>query len=141
MITENSPARLLVEGRDDKHSIIHLMMRHNVDWDNSAASLPYVNDCGGIDALLESVSVSAKSYPRLGIVIDANEEVEIRWEHLKRKLGSVDVRIPACPNPAGIVLQGIFPDWKVGVWLMPDNSAPGELEHFIQTLVPAEDVC
>ena len=28
---------------------------------------------------------------------------------------------------------------RVGVWLMPDNASAGELENFIQKLVPADD--
>jgi len=33
MVGEQRPNRLVVEGKDDKHTIIHLMRRHSVDWD------------------------------------------------------------------------------------------------------------
>ena len=75
MIREDSPYRLLVEGPNDKHSVIHLMKRHNVDWDDPQKALPYVRDCGGFDLLVESIGVSIKSYQRLGIIVDANVDM------------------------------------------------------------------
>jgi len=138
---ENAPHRLLVEGRDDKHSILHLMARHGACWDDGLDALPYIHDCDGITNLLPLIPVSAKSYRRLGIVIDANADLESRWNQLRDKMESIGLSVPASPDPLGTTLQGIFPDWKVGVWLMPDNNAHGELEHFLQTLVPPEDPC
>jgi hypothetical protein len=87
------------------------------------------------------VPVSAKSYQRLGIVIDANADLASRWSALRNKMESTGLSVPASPAPEGTILQGIFPDWKIGVWLMPDNRAHGELEHFLQTLIPPEDAC
>jgi len=141
MIKENAPARLLVEGRDDKHSVIHLMRRHDVDWDSDAEAIPYVRDCGGVDALLESVSVSAKSYPRLGVMIDANDEMQARWTCVKSRLASAGVKLPASPDANGTIIHGFYEDWRIGVWLMPDNNSHGKLEHFLKTLVPTADPC
>jgi hypothetical protein len=75
MIREASPYRLLVEGPNDKHSVIHLMKRHNVNWDDPNQAVPYVHDCGGFDLLVESIRVSIKSYHRLGIIVDANMDM------------------------------------------------------------------
>jgi len=141
MITESAPARLLVEGRDDKHSIVHLLKRHSVDWDSAAETLPYVHDCGGIDTLLKSIPISAKSYPRLGMMIDANEEIHARWTCVKNMLDSVGVKLPASPDPNGTIVCGFYQDWRVGIWLMPDNNSHGKLEHFLKTLIPTTDSC
>lgn len=140
MTRENAPARLLVEGRDDKHSVIHLMKRHNMDWDN-AVNAPYVHDCGGIDALLESVSISAKSYSQLGVMIDANDEMQARWTCVKSRLASVGIKLPMSPDINGTIIDGFYQEWKVGVWLMPDNNRDGKLENFLKALVPPRDPC
>jgi hypothetical protein len=138
MTRENAPARLLVEGRDDKHSVIHLMMRHNMDWD-SVVEAPYVSDCEGVEPLLELVPISAKSYPRLGVIIDANNEMQARWNSVKNRLDSVGVILPTSPDPNGTIVNGFYQDWRVGVWLMPDNDSHGKLEHFLKKLVPSTD--
>ena len=43
MVKENAPDRLLVEGSDDKWSIINLMKRHGLDWGDTNERSPYVN--------------------------------------------------------------------------------------------------
>ena len=46
--------------------------------------------------------------------------------------------MPVAPNPEGtIVEQDEHP--KVGIWLMPDNTMPGMLEHFISFLGADQD--
>jgi hypothetical protein len=39
---EDSPYRLLVEGSDDQHSVIHLLRRHGFDWDDKTTDRPYL---------------------------------------------------------------------------------------------------
>lgn len=141
MITESAVNRMLVEGRDDKHSVIHLMRRHSIDWESGHEHLPWIQECGGFDLLVDSVTVSAKSYPRLGILVDANTNVRQKWEQIRGKLQSVKVSAPACPESAGTILQGIYSDWRVGVWIMPDNQQAGKLEDFLKGLVPPNDAC
>lgn len=141
MKREESPHRLLVEGRDDEHCVLQLMRRHNVDWDNPQAVLPRVHDCGGFDPLRASLTVSAKSYARLGIMVDANADIHHRWDQVKGELRKVDVLLPDNPDSSGVIVSGIQSDWKVGVWLMPDNQNHGQLEDFLGRLIPADDTC
>lgn len=141
MIKEDAAYRLLVEGPDDKHVILHLMKRHNINWESDDDVLPHVHDCGGIDPLLGAVNVSAKSYQRLGIIIDANTNLKNRWEQLKNRLSSIGITIPDTPGKDGTVVQGIYEDWKVGIWVMPDNVLTGRLEDFLCKLIPSNDSC
>lgn len=141
MIREDSPYRLLVEGPDDKHSVIHLIKRHGVDWDDLTEVLPCVYDCGGFDALLKSIAVSAKSYERLGIMVDANADLQERWTQVRNGLSKAGVILREPLDPTGAIVSGIYPDWRVGVWVMPDNQTTGELEDFLAKLVPAGDKC
>jgi len=68
--SEESPFRLLVEGSDDKYSVINLMARHDFDWDDEARERPYVSAEGGVERLLKAVPVAIKgTYQRIGIVL------------------------------------------------------------------------
>ena len=143
MVTEHSPYRLLVEGPDDKHAIIHLMTRHGINWDSLESLLPYVDDCGGIDPLVESLGVFAKSgYKRLGVVVDANADIRARWHRIKSAFEkNSTISLPQKPNGDGTVIPGMTPDSKVGVWLMPDNQSQGQLEDLLSKLIEAQDAC
>ena len=38
------------------------------------------------------------------------------------------------------MVKGTRTNWKVGVWLMPDNVNPGALEDFLVPLIPPDNV-
>lgn len=134
------PGLLLVEGRDDQWSIIHLMERHGHDWKGLPRTVE-VKDCGGFPTIAGQAAVSAKSYGRLGIVLDADLSPTDRWVSMRDRLANVRIVIPATPQSGGFVGGGLLPESRVGVWLMPDNSSPGMLEDFLGTLVPQGDSC
>jgi hypothetical protein len=72
----NSPYRLLVEGTDDQHSVIHLMARHGYDWDDSLALRPYVHVTGNLNQLMSELPVTLKDdrhFQRIGISVDTEE--------------------------------------------------------------------
>jgi hypothetical protein len=95
----------------------------------------------GIDKLLENLPVQLKAsdLERLGVVVDANTNLDARWQSLRGILiraGYQDV--PLSPQPDGtIVEQAGRP--IVGIWLMPNNELPGMLEDFCGFLVPPGD--
>lgn len=100
-----------------------------------------MHDCGGFDPLRASLTVSAKSYERLGIMVDANADIYRRWNQVKSELDKVDVALSDSPASGGVIIPGMQSDWRVGVWLMPDNQNRGQLEDFLCRLVPANDRC
>ena len=73
---------LLVEGQDDKHIVLHLCRR------NSAMPSFDILDKGGIDELLKSIGPQIKVSGRkaVGILADANDNPQGRWEAVKRRL-------------------------------------------------------
>ncbi len=135
--------RLCVEGKDDQWSIIGLLARHGFDWEDAAADSPYVHDCGGVDKLLDAgvIAASLKTYRRLGWVLDADLEPLSRWAQIRDALAKNGLSVPGAPPADGLVIPGLSSDSRVGVWLMPDNSAPGCLEDFLGKLVPGGDAC
>lgn len=133
-----SPYRLLVEGRDDECAIIHLLARHGYDWDDESVVRPYVRGCDGFTQLLDSLPASLKTYQRLGIVLDADDNLGARWAQVQARLAAGSVALPHRVDPDGAVQNvGQSPLARIGVWLMPDNTTPGYLEHFLSKLVPA----
>ena len=133
---EPNPRLLLVEGPDDKHVVQHLMRVHEVPLGFE------ISEAGGIRGVLDAIPVQLQVDGRitLGVLVDANDDIASRWQSLSDVLREAGYRVPKTPSPAGIVIDG--PDAytpKIGVWLMPDNEAAGELEDFVRDLVPQTD--
>ena len=129
---------LLVEGPDDKHVVLHIR-----DRIQELKDIPEfeILDKDGIYNLLPVVRSEAVASGRLvlGIVVDANDHLEQRWEQLRGRLSSADIELPPLPDPYGTIVDGVPRRPRVGVWLMPDNEVPGELEDFVQTMIPPAD--
>ena len=130
---EPPPSKLLlVEGQDDKHVVEHLRRKLAPDLTFS------YRDTGGSDPLLKAIPLEMRPDDRsvLGILMDANADVSARWQAIGDRLRGEEVRLPDRPVDGGTIIEG---DLRVGVWLMPDNVTPGELEHFVAGLVPKDD--
>ena len=123
---------LLVEGPDDKNVVWHLSGRHE--------EMPEfcILDKGGIRDLLDYIGIELLVPGRtaLGIVVDANEDVNARWSAVADRLREEEIEVPDHPGPEGTIING---SPRVGIWLMPDNSSPGELEDFVAEMVPDHD--
>lgn len=129
---------LLVEDADDEHVICHLYQRAGNAVDFS------VNAKGGIQEVIQSIRNEALVSGRisLGVVVDANDKLEARWQEIRNQFISVGIRLPPHPTADGTVVKPELARSglpKVGVWLMPDNSSDGELEDFLSGLVPPDD--
>lgn len=125
---------LLVEGQDDKHVVRHICRRREY-------LPPHVEDKGGIDRLLDSISPELKVSGRqaVGILLDANDDPEARWTSIRDRLSKVGVTLPEGPGPHGTIADDAGDLPRVGIWLMPDNVSPGALEHFVERMIPSDD--
>lgn len=124
---------LLVEGPDDKHVVGHLLDRvpSTVSFD--------ILDKGGIDKLLEAIEpeIQAPGRVAVGIVADADDHPGRRWQAVSDRLRKAGIEAPDVLPPDGAIMGGTP---RVGVWLMPHNCSPGELEDFVQKMVPPDDL-
>jgi uncharacterized protein DUF3226 len=138
---KDSPHQLLVEGSDDLYSVIHLMARHGFDWDDEDTVRPFVSARGGFRRLLRDIPTFLRSaaYQCIGIVLDANSDLGQRWAQIRTTARRENVDLPHLPMNEGTIIPGRNPETRIGVWVMPDNSLPGSLEHFLSSLVPAGD--
>ena len=129
-------ALLLVEGKDDrcvvdaitKNSPIHATFEIRGD--------------GGISWILETLPVQVKGSElnRLGVIVDADTNLERRWQAITDILKKEGYTFPCAPSPDGTILDAPSSRRpKVGIWIMPDNQLPGILEDFARLLVPDGD--
>ena len=122
---------LLVEGEDDEHVVEHLYRKVH------GAEPPFeiVNKMG-YSKLLKGLPLDLKrsGLRTLGILADANDDLETRWRELVAAAEEEDVRLPDEPSPSGTLVEG---DIRVGVWLMPNNVSTGELEDLPASWSPA----
>lgn len=139
---------VLVEGADDSAVVFHLLARHGLpiaDRGRFAPGQIEIEDGRGVNHILESLPTRLKALrteqpvPRLGLVLDANSDLSRRWTAVRNRLLEAGyVAVPELPEVQGTVLEeDDLP--TLGIWLMPDNQLPGELEDFVQLLLPAGD--
>ena len=123
---------LLVEGKDDQHVVSHIC--HRIDRVPSFRIIQKE----GIASLLESIRVEARTpgLATLGIVADADDNLTNRWQAITDRLRTIGVEAPTVPGSHGTIISGRP---RIGIWLMPDNESPGELEDFIEEMIPSND--
>ena len=130
---------LLVEGQNDKHVVLQLVNRR-FSGDNETAPEFYIKDMEGVQPLLDVIGaeIIAPNRQAVGILVDADDDINARWEAVRNRLLEEGVSAPPRSNANGTV---IHTDGKprVGVWIMPDNETRGELEDFVERMIPADD--
>ena len=127
------PQKLLVEGKDDQHVVWALCQKFDLLQNFE------VIDCEGIDNLLPQIPVLAKQsgIETIGIIIDADTDLETRWSILINILTTMGFEPPLVLPISGLVLKNN--GLKIGVWVMPNNNLHGMLEDFIAFLIPPGD--
>ena len=128
---------LLVEGNDDEHVFHHIT-------DRLDATLEFrILRKGGIAPLLAAIErdIRVPGREAVGIVTDANDDLNARWQAVTDRVrrAGLGIRPPTHPDPAGTIIPGAARRPRVGIWLMPDNQSPGELEDFVAAMIPDGD--
>lgn len=139
----NSPYCILVEGSGDEHVVYHLLNINGYDWKRRDLPTPYIRDSGGFPKLRQSIPTFAKSLKRLGIVVDADDDVDARWASLRDRAQDIGIDgLPTGPADEGWVgdVKDHFELERIGIWIMPNNRDSGMLEDFVATLVRKDDV-
>ncbi|MFZ4634153.1 MAG: DUF3226 domain-containing protein [Saprospiraceae bacterium] len=89
------------------------------------------------------LSLNEPGISNLGLIIDADERgTNARWQQARNMLEQhfSSAALLAADNQAGpkFIKEANMP--TVGVWIMPDNTRTGYLEHFLSELVPTGDL-
>ncbi|GEM_PF-90980 len=148
---------LWVEGTNDAHVIKQLAEKYGIAHrfeikspaqpkakgsEVNELEMVVIQPQGGIDKLKANLPIRLKKsdLERLGIVVDADENMNSVWAFLRDKLKMPKV---SDPDPTGTIVDLQLPGREqvltVGIWIMPNNVLPGKLEDFIRFLVPKGD--
>ena len=133
--TASSKRLFLLEGRTDWIIVEAVLERLRI------LNVNLVN-CNGIENLLNDLPALIKESDMrsIGIIVDASNSLEQRWQSIRDKLirSDLEIELPKTPCHCGTVQE--FGDQVIGIWVMPDNQKPGVLEDFFAELIPKDDV-
>ncbi len=144
-LNEPKNALLLVEGIDDQHVVWALCQSHTI-IESFSVKRPQEQTAkaDGIDQLflMFERQLYAGGFIAVGIMLDANSSLNGRWQSILNRIQNInpDYELPKIPDKTGTIIEspdGYAP--RLGIWLMPDNQASGELEDFVSWLIPDED--
>ncbi len=132
-----------VEGEDDQHTLVHLLIHEGIDYDSKpwAENYPEFKAANGVDNLLSLIPLAIRTATKrsVGFVIDANSNVQDRWNKIVDILHTVDVNTPEHIPQGGFIGESSSYAAKIGVWIMPDNKRDGALEIFLESLIDEND--
>lgn len=127
---------LLVEGKNDQHVIWNLAerLRLRETFDVQAKDSYFQ-----LLQVLPIILKSTNTWKRLGIVVDADVDLNAHWQAIRdilEKSGFYS-NLPMVLPKEGLVCE---PDDReqlvVGVWIMPDNQLQGMIEDFVIDMIP-----
>jgi hypothetical protein len=130
---------MVVEGHEDKFAVIQLM-KHHIDWPHEKSRYPVMIELGGSDTEILAkgfltTKIKSSEVDILGVVLDADEDRDQRWNRLRTLCVDLFPTMPAALPPTGLIVDN--DDGKrLGAWIMPDNVSRGMLETFLRFLVP-----
>lgn len=144
---------LFVEGADDQHTIWAICEHFNIE-ETFIVEIPdragKINrkakptELGGINNVLKATQLNliagSSAVERLGIVIDADDDLISQWKDVKKILKKAGyINLPDSPESDGTIIeQDYLPTF--GIWIMPDNVVTrGMLEDFLEFLVPDKE--
>jgi hypothetical protein len=71
----------------------------------------------------------------VGIMLDADDKPDGRYQSIRNTCSGFFADLPITLPPEGVVVKNPG-GMRMGVWIMPDNTAEGCLETFLRYLVP-----
>jgi hypothetical protein len=126
---------MLVEGLSDRHFVSHIKNRlvPSLSFDIEAKE--------GLSTLIQSIygEVSLNTRQIVGILVDADNDPDKRWDEVSSRLSESGISVPSSPNSEGTIIYQKPSKPRVGIWIMPDNHSSGELEDFVIEMIPDHD--
>jgi hypothetical protein len=116
-------SRLHVEGIDDQHTIVHLLIHNGIAYhpdkfDLSPPELPQLYPLKGLAQLLDGIETTVKTSTTrtVGFLLDADSPMVSRWQSVADRLHNVGVsNLPAIPPAGGFIGESITYKARIGV--------------------------
>ncbi len=136
------PHRLIVEGPDDRETLLQLCNAH--DYNSRTQPSFEIQVADGVANVPRAFRSAVQgSYRAVAAIIDADgpdqqSGLEQRWRSWQDLLMKLGYQAPATLPAQGLVLK---PQDRpaIGLWIMPDNQRDGAIEDWLLGLVPAAD--
>ena len=132
---------LVVEGTSDQHAVLHLCMANQPGFEKTFER----RDAKSFQGVLSTVNLYVKQAGMIavGFVVDADDAPKEHWHQVIDRIKSANsaIQLPSFPDPNGTIIPedpSIFSP-RIGIWVMPDNVSTGELEDFVQQMIPSND--
>ncbi|MDX1970797.1 MAG: DUF3226 domain-containing protein [Planctomycetaceae bacterium] len=132
---------LVVEGNNDYHAILHVLRETGVLATNlNPQSSPLdIVKAGNKKEVIEDIKSRSKESNRkqIGFVLDADHVTgdppgcQPSWHSVRHELQRIGVQAPTLLDPLGFIGDLGSGGPRIGVWIMPDNTADGALEEFL----------
>lgn len=140
MAKRNNKHRLLVEGLDEQRLIPHLIERNGIIWgEQRSEAIVDIEEFNGIENLLKpgviEVELKASGLRRLGILVDADENLSTRWTRVRERCIQTFPNLSENLDSGGLIAENES-GLRLGIWIMPDNQSSGMLETFLRYLIP-----
>ena len=140
-------SKLYVEGNDDAHAIVHLLLKYSIIANFSknnhdvAPNATEICPQGGKDKVLKVIktAVQVSNGLSVGFVLDADNDPQAQWSAVRDRLRECELHPPEDMPADGYVDDVKQSKARVGVWLMPGQQRAGALEEFLTDLVPEGD--
>ncbi|WP_246140330.1 DUF3226 domain-containing protein [Euhalothece natronophila] len=133
------PNKLIVEGEEDKRVIPQLIEANGIPWGETKEEAVVSIEAYGNDTFADTTFIStelkASGLKALGLMIDADDSLNTRWESVRNACLKSIPDLPKNLPERGLIYtttSGI----RFGVWIMPDNETEGMLETFLTYLIP-----
>ena len=132
---------LVVEGASDLHAVFHLCRTASPGLEAIFERLA----ASGFQGMLGTVPINVNQEGMLavGFIVDADNAPEEHWRQVANEIAEAnsDIRLPQAPDPNGTIIpeNPAIGSPRIGIWVMPDNSAPGELEDFVEQMISTND--
>lgn len=125
-----------MEGRNDCHVALAVAAQHGL----AGTFVP--RDCGNYEEVIKFANglvLSADHVEVVGLVLDANRSIDSRWQAIRDRFKVHPYGLPDAPVVGGMVVEATAPKHpRLGLWIMPDNRAQGNLEDFCLQLADEE---
>lgn len=132
--------KLLVEGKDDEHVIMHLAIKFNLKENFS------IDPCEGIDSFNKMIKkirpvLNESKLETLGIVVDADQDFQGRWHSLTTRFAQEGINLPHEFDSNGLIVESFVNSKKIkiGIWIMPNNQDKGMIEDFLKMLIDEQN--
>jgi len=132
---------LVVEGTSDLHAVFHLCRKASPGLETVFERLA----ASGFQGVLGTVPVyvNQEGMIAVGFVVDADDTPDEHWGQVINEIAAAnsDIQLPQAPDSNGTIIpeDPTIGSPRIGIWVMPDNAAPGELEDFVRQMIPSND--